>query len=133
MYAPKNSISSPEVRYDLLNNPITYEILLMIAVVSFAMLMLCIVDRVRPWIAPDDIYDEEEEGYDEDAQPWNLTLTEDGDLLDNESGGRPRHYGTFYTDNRTWYNADGYVFHLCIFVLFLSSQQINTNLIAEWK
>ncbi|KAG6364042.1 hypothetical protein INS49_009145 [Diaporthe citri] len=99
--------SNPEeVRHELLNNPTTYGLVLTIAIISFAILMVRIIDCLRPCIAPDDVRWEEEE--DEEAQPWDLTLTADGDLLDNNgSGGRSRRYGTFYTDNGSWYNADG--------------------------
>ncbi|KAK7698432.1 hypothetical protein SLS64_012553 [Diaporthe eres] len=114
MYDPKVSShhhtswgadSNHEVQHKLLDNPTTYGIVLVIAIISFAILIVCITDYLRPCIAPDDVRWEEEE--DEEAQPWNLTLTEDGHLLDNESGGRSRQYGTFYTDNGSWFNADG--------------------------
>lgn len=105
--------SSPKADYDLINNPITIDIMMMIAVVSFAMFLLLIANCLRPCIAPDD-YPEEEEA----DQPWDFTLTEDGTLIDNESG-RPRQYGTFFTDGSHWYNADGYVSSSC--QLFLPS------------
>lgn len=104
---------SPKVHHDLINNPITVEIIMMIVVVSFAMLLVKLVECLQPFIAPDPHPEEEE--YDDDAeeqQPWNFTLTEDGTLVDNDSG-RSRQYGTFYTDGRSWYNADGYVFTTC--------------------
>ncbi|KAI7776619.1 hypothetical protein LA080_004711 [Diaporthe eres] len=114
MYAPKVSShhhtswgtdSNHEVQHELLDDPTTYGIVMMIAIISFAILTVRLIDCLRPCIAPDDVRWEEEE--DEEAQPWNLTLTEDGDLLDNETGGHRRQYGTFSTDNGTWFNADG--------------------------
>lgn len=98
---------APNIYAELLNNPITYEILLMIAVVSFALLMLKAVECLRPCIAPDDDYGEEEDGDEDEDQRRDFTLTANGTLLDNESG-HPRRYGTFYVNNGSWYNADGY-------------------------
>lgn len=101
---------APNVYVQLFNNPITYEILLMIAVVSFALLILKVVECLRPCIAPDDNDNEGGEGDDEQQdQPRDLTLTraEDGRLLDDESQ-HPHRYGTFYVNNGSWYNADGY-------------------------
>lgn len=127
MYVPKVSShhhtswstdSNHEVQHELLDNPTTYGIVMMIAIISFAILMVRLIDCLRPCIAPSGVRWEEEE--DEEAQPWNLTLTEDGDLLDIESGGRSRQYGTFYTDNGSWFNADGYVSHLRTSLLFSS-------------
>lgn len=126
MYIPKNpshhhhhagdTDSSPGVLYHLINNPISYEIVLMVAVVTLATLMLRIADCVQSW-ADGDGYEEDywEEGEDEEddeeeeeAQPFDPTLTADGRLLDSESGGQPRQYGTFYRYG-SWYHADGYV------------------------
>lgn len=121
MYIPKHSSHhhhttggtdhSPEADHDLINNPITIEIIMMIAVISFAMLLMMIGECLRRCIAPDDHPGEEEAAYNQE-QPWDFTLAEDGTLIDNESG-RPRQYGTFYTDGKSWYNADGYVFTTC--------------------
>lgn len=127
MYVPKVSShdhtnwgtdSNPEAQHGLLDNPTTYGIVLVVALISLAILTVIIIDCIRPCIAPDDVHWEEEE--DEEAQPWNLTLTEDGDLLDNESGGYRRQYGTFSAENGSWFNADGYVSHLHIFFFFPS-------------
>lgn len=119
MYIPKpyshydiarGTDSSPRSRHEPINNPITYEIVLILAVVCLAILMPLIVDRyLRPCIAPDDHHaDEVEEDNDEqEALPRDLTLTTDGKLLDNKTGAPPRQYGTFYVDR--WYNTDGYV------------------------
>lgn len=119
-----------DMRYGLIDNPITYEIVLMIAVVSLPMLMLCIFDCLRPWIAPDeDEYDDYDDCDEEEAQPRDFTLTEDGDLLDNESGG---HRHQYYVVNGSWFNADGYVSQFS-FLFLLFPKRTNTNLATESK
>lgn len=107
-YSAAGTDHTPEVHVEFLNNPITYEIVLIIAIVSFAMLVLKIFACLLPCIAPDDYSAEEDSDDEQEDQPRDFTLTEDGALLDNESG-HPRQYGTFYTHNGHWYNADGYV------------------------
>ncbi|KKY31095.1 hypothetical protein UCDDA912_g08973 [Diaporthe ampelina] len=122
MHIPKNSShyhhghtggtdSSPDARYELINNPITYEIALMVFVIAFAMLMLHIAGWVQSWTDADgccgDYREKEGEEEEGEARPLNLALTADGRLLDNESGGQHRQYGTFYIDNGSWYDADG--------------------------
>lgn len=99
---------------------------MMIAVISFAMLLLLIAKLLRPCIAPDDYPAEEEAAGDEEEQPWDVTLTEDGTLIDNESG-RLRQYGTFCTDGKFWYNADGYVFSTCQLFLPPFSSKVLTD------
>lgn len=82
----------------------------MIAVVSLAMLLVGAMRCLQSCIAPDDDYCYEyeyQQEYDEDARPWSLTLTADGDLVD-ESGGKHRQYGTFwYPAHGRWFSADG--------------------------
>jgi hypothetical protein len=120
MHIPKNpshhhfpwgTDSSPtNIPHELLDNPITYEIILIIAVVSFAMLLLLIMRCLRSLFiaAADDYYYYygDQQGDEEEARP----LTADGDRIDNEDGGKTRRYGTFYVDNGKWYTAEGYVF-----------------------
>lgn len=124
MYVPTNhhrgthhhpsSSSGGGARQNLLDNPITYETVLMIAVVSFAMLLVGIMRCLQSCIAPDTAANEEDyyeyeyqQEYDEDARPWNLTLTADGALVD-ESGGKGRQYGTFWDPaHGKWYGVDG--------------------------
>lgn len=113
--------SSPKAHYNLFNNPITLEITMMIAVISFAMLLLLIAKCLRPRIAPDD-YAADEEAAGDQEEHSDFTLTEDDTLIDNESG-RPRQYGSFYTDGKFWYNADGYVSPTCRLFLPPSSQK----------
>lgn len=117
-----------DMRYGLIDNPITYEIVLMIAVVSLPMLLLCIFDCLRPWIAPDGEEDDDYD-YEEDAQPRDFTLTEDGDLLENESG---EHRHQYYVVNGSWFNADGYVSQFSLLFLFFP-KRTHTDLATESK
>lgn len=116
MYVPKPhhrgthqhpSSTGGGARHDLLDNPITYETILMIAVVSFAMLLVGIMRCIQSYIIGPDDYEYQQE-YDEDARPWNLTLTADGALVDEFGNGKGRQYGTFWDPaHGKWYGVDG--------------------------
>lgn len=111
MYLPENpshhhialgADSSPGTVYETLDSPIIYEIVLIVAVVAFGFLLLIILDFLR--FCTEGLSDVEEGLLEEeDAQPGNPTLSDDGTLVDNESDGKS------YTYNGHWFNADGYV------------------------
>lgn len=105
MYLPKNpshyrialgADSAPFTVFETLDNPIVYETALIAAVVALGFLLLFILEFLRFCTegSPD-----VEEGLLEEEE----ALSDDGTLVDNESGGKA------YTYNGHWFNADGYV------------------------
>jgi nitrogen fixation-related uncharacterized protein len=120
-----------DVLVDILDSPVTYEIILMLLVVAVCMLLLHIliffgcVDKSDAYgydygdDEDDEDDDEEDEqqvvrddSKDEDGRrPLNLTLTADHMLVDNEAGGgQPSgSYGTFFQrpGDGEWVYSDG--------------------------
>ncbi|KAJ0106951.1 hypothetical protein J7T55_011046 [Diaporthe amygdali] len=87
----------PEVVY--YGTFVAYILLGILATLLVIVLGCAIRDRLQDTSA-DDSHDEEE------REPYDLTLTADGRLLNNGDGGRPSQYGTLYWGG-VWYNSDG--------------------------